>query len=107
MGLLGKDGLAARRSLIGLLELGGGELGDRGEDRGLLGGGLLGSLPLLGDGLAELAQTVAEGAGDFGQTFGPQDEQGDDADEDDVNGILDAHNHQASARLRETAEPTE
>lgn len=70
----GKDGLAGHRGVAGLLQLGGRELCDRREDRGLLSGDLLGSLSLLGDGLTKLPQAVPEGAGDFRQAFRPQNE---------------------------------
>jgi hypothetical protein len=45
----------------------------------------------IADGLAELADAVAEGFGDFRETFGPEHDQGDGGDEQQVHGILDAH----------------
>jgi hypothetical protein len=48
--------------------------------------------------VAELANPVTERAREFGQPFGAEDDERDGADEQQVNGILDAHLLQASAR---------
>ncbi len=51
------------------------------------------------DRLAELADSVAERFGQLGQALGAEHDERDDADEQDVNGIVDAHITQASARV--------
>jgi hypothetical protein len=48
-------------------------------------------LPLLVDGLAELADPVAESARKFRQALGAEHEQRHDSDEQQMNRILDAH----------------
>ncbi len=48
-------------------------------------------LPLPAHGLAELAHALAQGAGHFGQALGAEDDKGNDGDEEDVDGVLDAY----------------
>ncbi len=51
-----------------------------------------------GDRLAELADPLTEGAGEFGQALGAQHDERDRADEQQMHGVLDAHDPQASGR---------
>lgn len=57
---------------------------------GWLGGGLHGRR-LVADRLAELADAVSERFGQFGEAFGAEHDQRNRSDEQQVNGILDAH----------------
>jgi hypothetical protein len=52
------------------------------------------------DRLAELADPVAERFSELGKSFRAEDHERNDAEEQDVNGIVDAHHIQASARSR-------
>jgi hypothetical protein len=49
----------------------------------------------LADGVAELADAVAERFGDFGEAFGAEHDERNGGDEQQVYGILDTHRPQA------------
>ena len=52
----------------------------------------------LADGLAKLAHALAERAGELGQALGTEHDERDDGDEQQMDGVLDAHGHPRLAR---------